>query len=100
METFPLNGARWHTLPLDLAVLVTENRRDRFTAELFHFGNDGRRIEVSLLTLEPGDYTWRIESTEGRPLSNGTLSVTLAARRVRFALPSRIASLLVVERSP
>ncbi|MSU24981.1 MAG: hypothetical protein EXS32_14330 [Opitutus sp.] len=100
VEDFPLNGARWHTLPLDLAVLVTENRRDRFAAELFHFGDQERRMDVSLLTLEPGDYTWRVETATGRPLSNGKRTGTVENRRLSFAVPSRIECRVIVERAP
>ncbi len=96
VENFPLNGARWHTLPLDLAVLVTENRRDRFAAELFHFGNDERRCEVSLLTLEAGNYAWTLTTADDRLRSRGTCTLTATSRRLPLALPSRIACVLAI----
>jgi hypothetical protein len=90
VENFPLNGARWHTLPRDLAVLVAENRRNRFAAELFHFGPDERSLTVSLLTLDPGDYAWTLLTTDGRPLASGKTSITTGNRSLQIRLPSRM----------
>eukprot|EP01036_Dinobryon_divergens_P000527 gene527-672_t len=92
VENFPLNGARWHTLPTDLAVLVTENRRDHFTADLYHFGPAERRLDVSLLNLEPGTYTWTLTT----PATRGTFTLTAASRRLPLTLPSREPSTLTV----
>ncbi len=98
VENFPLNGARWHTIPTDLSVLVTENRRDHFAAELFHFGPTERRLDASLLLLEPGTYTWTLTTaaTSASPLARGTFTLTPASRRLPLTLPSREACTLTV----
>lgn len=87
VENFPLAGARWHTLPEDFAALVSVNRRDRFAAELFHFGNNPRELAVSLLLLEPGAYRWTLRTAAGRELARGDLALAPAARRLAFTLP-------------
>ena len=90
VENFPLNGARWHTLPRDLAALVSENRRDRFGAELFHFGAEQRSMAVSLLMLEPGKYQWKLTSGHGRELSRGEITLTATDRRLPIKLPPEV----------
>ena len=100
VENFPLNGARWHTLPRDLAVLVAENRRERFVAELFHFGAAERSMAVSLLTLIPGRYRWTLQARDGRELSSGDLDVSQNQRRLALELPSGVPCRLQVSAAP
>ena len=64
---FPLAAVRWLTPPRDIAALVTESGRDRFTAELFHFGPAPRTMSAELYLLAPGRYTWRLLE-EGKSL--------------------------------
>jgi hypothetical protein len=97
---FPLNGARWHTQPRDIAALLVENRRDRCSAELFHFGSGERRMAVSLLLLVPGKYSWQLTTHDGRDLTRGEQSITTANRRLEFTLPSRTTCRLTVTRAP
>jgi hypothetical protein len=89
VDHFPLNGARWHTLPREIAVLVTENRRDRFAAELFHFGATERPLGVSLRTLAPGRYRWTLTTNNGRELATGEHVIADVANPLRFKLPVR-----------
>lgn len=100
VENFPLNGARWHTLPRDLGVLVSENRRERFAAELFHFGAEERSMAVSLLTLMPGKYRWTLQTRDGRELSRGSLDVSHDQRRLPLKLPSCVPCRLQVSAAP
>jgi hypothetical protein len=100
VDNFPLNGARWHTLPRDLAVLVAENRARRFAAELFHFGPEERSMGVSLLTLVPGKYRWTLQTRDGRELSRGDFSVSYDQRRLSLTLPSRVPCRLQVSIAP
>ncbi|MSU49501.1 MAG: hypothetical protein EXS37_10515 [Opitutus sp.] len=96
---FPLNGARWHTLPREFAVLVAENRRDHFSAELYHFGTAERTLSVSLLTLEPGRYRWKMTSGSGRILSSGERSIANSDRRLHFSVPAQTMCRLSVSSS-
>lgn len=96
VENFPLNGARWHTLPREIAVRVAENRRDRFAADLFHFGEGKRPTGVSLLTLQPGRYHWRLTSNDGSVLAEGHHDIARATRRIEVSLPSRMSCRLTL----
>jgi hypothetical protein len=82
-----------------MAVLVSENRRDRFGAELFHFGADRRALEVSLLALEPGRYRWSLTAPDGRVRASGRISITPTTRRLALTLPSRELARLTVQRA-
>lgn len=86
---YPLNGARWHTLPTEMAALVTQNQRAQFAAELFHFGAAPRSLAVSLLVLEPGRYAWRLSDAEEGDIAKGEIEITSSARRLSLELPSR-----------
>ena len=55
-QYFPLNAVRWMTPPRDIAALVTDSGKDRFSAELFHFGGEKREMAAELYLLEPGKY--------------------------------------------
>jgi len=99
VETYPLNGARWHTLPRELAVRVAVNRRDRFAADLFHFGGATRDMGVSLFTLTPGRWTWRVTTADGRVVAEGARTSDGSPRRLEFSLPPRVACRLEVERT-
>ncbi|MSU71920.1 MAG: hypothetical protein EXS43_06205 [Opitutus sp.] len=95
---FPLNGARWHMAPKDFAVLVTENRRDRFAAELHQFGDYDRSFFVSLLTLDPGRYTWTLFAPENRVLNTGESTISAERRRLFFDVPAHLRLRLVLQR--
>jgi hypothetical protein len=97
VETFPLNGVRWHTLPRDIAVRVVDNRRDRFRAEFFHFGAEPRPLAATLFTLAPGRYEWRVTAGEGTELARGELTLTAANRRLILSLPAGRPAHLTVE---
>lgn len=99
-DHYPLNGARWHTLPEEIAVLVTENRRDRLSAELYHFGSDRRELAVSFLTLDPVRYTWTLDTGDARTRQTGSISIAAGARRMNFTLPSRTNCRLTLHASP
>jgi hypothetical protein len=50
---FPLNAVRWLTPPRNIAVLVTESKASRFSAEPFGFGERKRSISAEFYLLEP-----------------------------------------------
>ncbi|MES2694803.1 MAG: hypothetical protein V4773_15125, partial [Verrucomicrobiota bacterium] len=98
VETYPLNGVRWHTLPREIAALVTENRRDRFAAELYHFGREPRAFSASLLLLDPGRYTWILTDADGKKLSSGEFALTPTQRQLALTLPPRTPTHLTLHR--
>jgi hypothetical protein len=86
---FPLNAVRWLTPPRDLAALVIDSCKDRFAAELFHFGRDKRAMTAELYLLSPGDYTLTVSAagTESAPVATQSVAVKGRRTRVSFELP-------------
>lgn len=92
---FPLNAVRWHTPPRDIAALVTATGKDRFGAELFHFGTEPRKMSAELFLLAPGEYTWELAGEAGGS-QRGSLQVRGPRTRFDFDLPPRQTGKLVV----
>ncbi len=95
---FPLNAVRWMTEPRDLAALVTESARDRFAADLFHFGDRPRAMGAELYLLRPGRYSATLaEKASGRKISTQPVAVAGQRTSIRLELPARILVTLRVE---
>lgn len=87
---FPLNAVRWLTEPREIAALVTERGSDRFSAELFHFGEEPRSMGAELYLLKSGRYTFALVDDAGQTIVPATpFTVDGPRTRVRFELPSR-----------
>jgi len=87
---FPLGAARWLTEPRDIAALVTERGRAGFSAELFHFGRQARRMGAELYLLDPGRYTLTIVDHAGAEITPpAAVSVRGPRTRVAFTLLPR-----------
>ncbi len=98
---FPLNAVRWLPPPRDIAALVTDSGRDRFTAELFHFGKDTRALAAELYLLARGDYRLTLAPADGRsvPLSSRAITVKGPYTRVSLDLPpQRLCTLNITHR--
>ena len=99
---FPLAAVRWLTPPRDIAALVTESRRDRLTAELFHFGPAPRTMSAELYLLAPGRYTWQLLE-DGKPQPGAAprpLVVNGPKARITFRLPPARLCELRIQRVP
>jgi hypothetical protein len=95
---FPLNAVRWKTEPREIAALVTDSGRDRFAAELFHFGAAPRAMGAELYLLKPGAFALTIEEkASGRKVAEQALAVDGPRTAVRFQLPARTLCLLRIE---
>jgi hypothetical protein len=80
---FPLNGVRWITPPSRFAALVRANQQDIFMADLFHFGQSPRAIEMELLLLPPGDWSLKlIDAPEGRIVVERSVRLAADNRRI------------------
>jgi hypothetical protein len=96
---FPLNAVRWLTPPRDIAVLVTESASSRFSAELFSFAKEKRRMAAEFYLLEPGTYELTITAKDGQTQElSGTYEFVVKQRgsgesfrrtRVDLELPAR-----------
>ena len=63
-------AVRWRTPSQDIAAWVTEATLSRFQAELFHFGEQPRKMAAELRLLAPDNY--RVELLQdGRPVGTG-----------------------------
>ena len=61
---FPMSGVRWLTNSREIALLVKVNNRDRFVAELYHFGPYPRQMGAELLMLNPGSYQMNLNANQ------------------------------------
>lgn len=87
---FPMNAARWLTPPRDIAALVTESARDRFSARLYHFGTGPRDMGAETLWLAPGEYRFRLYGARsGRVFERKSVEIAGPGARIDFTLPGR-----------
>ncbi len=93
---FPLNSVRWLTPPREIAALVTHSGRDRFSAELFHFGPAVRPMSAEFYLLQPGHYTLEIGPRDGKAAAAPPIEFTVAGPRtkVAFELPAKVLCVL------
>jgi hypothetical protein len=98
---FPLMAVRWLTPPVDIAALVTDTSTSRFEAELFHFGDQPRRMAAELRLLAPGSYNaWLLTNNGDKIGELATVSVKAGHfARLEFELPSQQLGVLKIERS-
>lgn len=99
-QYFPLNAVRWITPPRDIAALVTDSGKDRFSAELFHFGRGKRDMGAELYLLEPGTYSLRLSARDEVLQSEPEVRFQAATNRISFSLPPRRACLLAISKQP
>jgi len=97
---FPLNRVRWLTEPRAIAALVTDAGRDRFEAEIYHFGQGPRRMAAEFYLLQAGDYELTLEAQgSGRPILRRSFNRNGPRSRVDFELPERELCVVRVRRS-
>lgn len=93
--TFPMAAVRWLTPPREIAALVTNTRRNRREAELFHFGRASRAMGAELYLLEPGQYQWTL-AAGNKTLQQAAVAVSGPRTQVAFTLPARQACRLTI----
>jgi len=95
---FPMNAVRWLTEPREIAALVGDCGRDRFSAELFHFGERPRPLAAELYLLAPGRYSLTLAGPDGQALGDTRPLVVDGPRtRIEFELPPRTLCVLRVQ---
>ncbi|MDI9584490.1 MAG: hypothetical protein QM473_09745 [Acidobacteriota bacterium] len=93
---FQMNAVRWLTKPREIAALVTAAGSDRFSAELFHFGEAPRPMAAEFYLLGPGEYRLSVRRAGNeQPLETVPFTVEGARAQAAFTLPAR--ELCVVE---
>ncbi len=91
---FPMNAVRWLTEPRAFAALVTESGPDRFAAELYHFGDESRKMEAELYLLKPGKYSMELIADDKPVIPPMPVTVAGPRTSVAFDLPARTLCLL------
>jgi hypothetical protein len=59
----PVFGVRWLTPPTEIAILTVKNTKRHFEAQLFHFGNNDRKMSAEFFNLETGNYDMYLGDT-------------------------------------
>lgn len=83
---FPLNAVRWRTPPRDIAALVTESSGTSFRAEVFHFGDERRKLTTEFLLLQPGEYELTVAPSDAS-LTDTPAHVSFRVSGPRVAVP-------------
>ncbi|NOR75475.1 MAG: hypothetical protein GQ525_09990, partial [Draconibacterium sp.] len=98
---FPINAVRWITPPRDIAALVTETGRDRFQAELFHFGEKPRDMSALFYLLDPGEYIFKLfpKGAKTTEYSVKRIVVSDKNKSITFQLPAKILCTLEISKS-
>jgi hypothetical protein len=77
-------------MPREIAALVTDAGRDRFTAEVFHFGQNPRKMGAEFYLLQPGKYQFlvvEISMNREKEVTKKQLVITEKNRQVEFQIP-------------
>ena len=96
---FPINAVRWMTPPRNIAALVTETGRDRFRAELYHFGEKPRYMSAVFYLLDSGTYTFQLFSKGTNTSKEKTvkvITVSDAKTPITFQLPAKTLCILEI----
>ena len=98
---FPTNAVRWMTPPRDIAALVTETGRDRFRAELFHFGEKPRDMSALFYLLDPGEYIFKLFPKGANIKVNAVKRIVVsdANTPITFQLPAKTLCILEIRQS-
>lgn len=99
---FPMNAVRWRTPPREIAAWVRASGADHLQAELFHFGDQLRRIKADLFRLQPGRYEVMLQRVgqATTPTTMMRFSVEEAVTQIELTLPPRtLVELRIAKRS-
>ena len=98
---FPINAVRWMTPPRDIAALVTETGRDRFQADLYHFGEKPLDMSAVFYLLDPGTYTFQLVPKGKNTNKEKTVKEIIVANAntpIAFQLPPKTLCILDIRR--
>ncbi len=93
---YPQQTVRWVTTPRDYAALVTESSRTALRADVFVFDEAERDVGVTLMALEPGNYSWSL-SCEGSDVASGSVDRPMSGfGRIDLLVPAGLLCSLIV----
>ncbi len=100
VKYFPLNAVRWLTPAREIAALVVETGKDKFKAELFHFGSLRREMGAEFYLLSEGNYLYTIvDKADERLIDEGLFEVKGARTKISFGLPPKRLYILNVRKN-
>ena len=92
-QILPVFGVKWITDPTNISILTEVNSTSKFQAQLFHFGNDSRKIKVRFLNLQNGNYKWKLSGSKKH-----VIEIKPDNREIEISVPSQKLCKLVVEK--
>lgn len=81
-KILPVFGVRWLTPPTEIAILTETNSKRKFEAQLFHFGNEPRKMGATFFNLENGFYQLSLTGNK-----SSQIEITNDNRNIEFTLP-------------
>jgi hypothetical protein len=91
-KILPVFGVKWLTPSTDIAILVEKNTGNNFEAQLFHFGNDSRKMGAKLYNLESGIYTVQLNEA-----FENEVEISNANNKIEFKLAPKTLSKLKIK---
>ena len=92
-KILPVFGVKWLTSPNEIAILTKTNEKQKFEAQLFHFGENYRKMGGCFYNLDNGKY--RI-TLNGKKILEANISES--NRTIEFTLPPQELSKLKIEK--
>ncbi|MCK5471497.1 MAG: hypothetical protein KAI99_23390, partial [Cyclobacteriaceae bacterium] len=83
-KILPVFGVRWLTHPTEIAILTETNTSNKFEAQLFHFGNEPRKMGAKFFNLENGFYQLNLTGNQ-----SSQFEITNNDRIIEFTLPAQ-----------
>ena len=93
-KILPVFGVKWLTSPTMIAVLTETNEKQRFVAQLFHFGEKKREMGGWFYNLDIGNYRVTLN---GEHIAE--INISEYNRKIAFTLPAQQLSKLEIEKS-
>ena len=89
----PVFGVQWLTSSKEIAILTETNSTQKFEAQLFHFGNDSRKMGARFFNLENGNYKVLLNAKQ-----QSQLVITDKIKEIEITLPPQKLSKLQIEK--
>jgi len=93
-KILPVFGVKWLTNPKNIAVLTETNSTQKFEAQLFHFGDQPRKMRARFFNLEEGKYKMKMAGSKPEEIN-----ISAKNRDVEFVLSSQKLTKLILEKN-
>ncbi|MDB4582377.1 hypothetical protein N9164_04435 [Draconibacterium sp.] len=92
-KILPVFGVKWLTNPNEIAILTETNSTHKFEAQLFHFGQQARKMGARFYNLEEGQYQFKLTGGKVKEVN-----ISDTERDVEFELPEQKLVRFVLEK--